>query len=151
MPKFFSFHKNRIFQWTPKILKSFILNSILSFKKVTKFRDKISHLNSELWRKKIFLFICYFCFLSFCISDFYFLCQNWNPLKKGHLFFPSNPLPKMEVLSNPLLENVVGDSPPPPIPPRNVWVHTMRILPTTIVYYWLTYERLNGINVKQVA
>ena len=74
--------KSQIFQWTPKVLKFFILNTILSFK-VTKFLGTISQFEFlVITEKNIF---AYKLFLSLNISDFNsFLCENCTPPEKSH-------------------------------------------------------------------
>ena len=76
--------KNQIFQWTPKILKSFILNPSYLFKK-TKFLVKISQFEFLVMTKKNIS--VYKLFLPLNISDFslfvcfFFVCvcENCNP------------------------------------------------------------------------
>ena len=85
--------KSQIFQWTPKILKFFILNTILSFLKVTKFLGNISQFKFLVMKEKN-IFACKL-FLSLNISDF-----NWffmwklhpPPPEKSHPPFPATPL-----------------------------------------------------------
>ena len=55
--------ESRIFQWAPKMLKFLILNTILSFTKVTKFLIKISQFEFlVMTEKNIFVFL----FINFC-------------------------------------------------------------------------------------
>ena len=92
--------RNRIFQWTPVILKfsSFTPSLLL---KVTKFLDKISQFEFLVTAEKnIFV---YKLFLSLNISDFSFLCKNCNPPKKV------TPLRSCQGPPSPF-ENLVGGS-----------------------------------------
>ena len=52
---------NRIFQWTLVILKFFNFNNPSHLLKVTRFLVKILSLDSQLWQRKRFLFIHFFC------------------------------------------------------------------------------------------
>ena len=80
------------------MLKSFILNTILSFK-VTRFLGQISQFEFlVMTEKNIF---AYKLFFSLNISDFnLFLCENCIPLKKSPSLSQQPPL-KVEVLSSP--------------------------------------------------
>ena len=103
--------KSQIFQWTPKVLKFFILNTILSFK-VTKFLGTISQFEFlVITEKNIF---AYKLFLSLNISDFNsFLCENCTPPEKSHP--PPSNLPSKSwgpVKPPPLFKNLVGGSTP---------------------------------------
>ena len=98
--------KSRIFLWTPKILKFFILNPILSVKS-TKFLVKISQFQFlVMTEKNVFV---YKLFLSLNISDFslsFFLVKIATPLKKVTPSFPATTLSKLRSCQAP--------HPPPP-------------------------------------
>ena len=94
--------KRQIFQWTPKILKFFILL------KVNKLLLKMSQFEFLVMiEKKIFT---YKVFLSLNILDFnlFFMWQLQPPWKSHPTFFHRNPPLKVEV-------------PPPPLPPSERW------------------------------
>ena len=109
-------------QWTPIILRFFILNPILSFKKVTKFLFTICHFKFLVMTEKN-IFVSKI-FLSLNISDFsYFLCKNCNlplpPLKKvTPPPLSKQPPLKTEIMCQaPCFENFVKGSTPPSRPP----------------------------------
>ena len=78
-------------------------------------------------------------FLSLNISDFNFLCENFNhltPLEKSHPLFLSNPRLRVEVLSRSPFENFVGAlHPPAPLSKKGSGVHIMA-LTHNLVFYW---------------
>ena len=110
-------------QWTPIILRFFILNPILSFKKVTKFLFTICHFKFlVMTEKNIFV---YKVFLLLNISDFsYFLCKNCDlplppPLKKSPPLSKQPPSKNWDhVSSPPFWKFCGGPTPPPPSPPQ---------------------------------
>ena len=77
--------KSRIFQWSPKILKFFKLNTILAFK--TKFLVKISQFEFLVMTEKIFLLTNFFK----NISDYnlFFYVKIAAAPQKSHFLFPS--------------------------------------------------------------
>ena len=82
--------KNQIFQWTPIILKFFILNPIPSFKSIAKFLVKISLFKIlVLTEKNIFVYKL-FCHWIFQILV-YLLCKNCNTSEKVYPFFSVTP------------------------------------------------------------
>ena len=82
--------KNRIFQWTPIVLKFFIFNPTPSFKKVSKFLVKISQFKFLVMTEKIFF--VYKLFLSLNISDFsLFFMQKLQPPSKEVMILLSPP------------------------------------------------------------
>ena len=116
--------KSRIFQWSPKILKFFILNTILLLK-VTKFLDKISQFEFFfMTEKNIF---AYKLFLSLIIWDFnlFFMWKLQPPWKRSPPLFPSNPPLEVEIPSSPSLLKIWLEAQLPPPPGRKGGVHTM--------------------------
>ena len=97
--------KNKIFQWTPNILKFFVLTPYYLLK-VTKFLLKIFLFEFLVMTdKNIFLFI-YTNFLSLNLSLLvYFLCKYCGPLEKGHTSFPANPSKNWGTVKPPLSEH----------------------------------------------
>ena len=110
--------KNRIFQWTPIILKFFILTPY-HLLKATKLLIKISRFKFlVMTEKNIFV---YKLFLSFNISDFslFFMSRLQSSLKKVTVSHQP-PSKNWDPVKPPLTENLGGGStaPPPPPPSR---------------------------------
>ena len=90
--------KTRIFTWTPKILKFFILHTILSFRslEITKFLVKIFQFEFLVMKEPSILVYKLFLLLNIPNFNFrifqHFLSKNCNPFpEKSHPLFSSNP------------------------------------------------------------
>ena len=116
--------KSWIFQWTPKILKFFILNPSYLLK-VTKFLVKICQFEFlVMTEKNIFV---YTLFLSLNTSDFsLFFCKIATPLKKVTPSFPATFLSKLRSCQTPLFWKFGRRFNPPPAERGvGVGVHTI--------------------------
>ena len=134
--------KRQVFQWTPKILKFFILL------KVNKLLLKMSQFEFLVMiEKKIFT---YKVFLSLNILDFnlFFMWQLQTPWKKSpHLFSQEPPSESWGPVKAPLFENLVGGSTPPPSPFRKVGgVHTMRTIYSSRFYF--TFNQFGRVQIN---